>query len=69
MILEDELLGWNVSSMLLEKSGEQLLKVPVRMKQLVQSRTNAQLWMCLMVKVKSDAVKNNTAQEYGKLGP
>ena len=33
------------------------------------SRNNAQLWMCLMVKVKSDAVKNNIAQEPGMLGP
>ena len=34
---------------------------PERMKQLGQSRNNAQLWMCLVVKVKSDAVKSNTA--------
>ena len=26
-------------------------------------------WICLVVKVKSDMVKNNTAQEHGKLGP
>ena len=26
-----------------------------------QSRNDAQLWMCLVVKVKSNAVKNNTA--------
>ena len=31
------------------------------MKQLGQSRNDAQLWMCLVVKVKSDATKNNTA--------
>ena len=29
------------------------------MKQLGQSKSNTQLWMCLVVKVKSDAVKNN----------
>ena len=29
------------------------------MKQLSQSRNNAQLWMCLVVKVKSDAAKKN----------
>ena len=34
---------------------------PVRMKQLGQSRNDAQLWMCLVVKVKSDAVKKNIA--------
>ena len=28
---------------------------------LCQSRNNAQLWMCLVVKVKPDAVKNNIA--------
>ena len=35
---------------------EQLM---VRMKWLGQSGKNTQLWMCLVVKVKSDAVKNN----------
>ena len=30
-------------------------------KQLGQSGNHAQLWMCLVVKVKSDAVKNNIA--------
>ena len=34
-----------------------------------QSRNDAQFYMCLVVKVKSDAVKNNTAQEPGILGP
>ena len=29
------------------------------MKQLDQSGYDAQLWMCLVMKVKSDAVKNN----------
>ena len=48
-------------NMLLGKSGEQLLIAPERMKQLGQSGNNAQLWMCLVVKVKSDAVKNNIA--------
>ena len=48
-----------VSNMLLGKNGGQLLVVPERMKWLSQSGNIAQLWMCLMVKVKSDAVKNN----------
>ena len=34
---------------------------PERMKQLGQSRNNSQLWMCLLVKVKSDAIKSNIA--------
>ena len=43
---------------LLEKSRE---ITPEGMKRLSQSRNNAQLWVCLVVHVKSDAVKNNTA--------
>ena len=39
------------------------------MKWLGQSRNDAQFWMCLVVKVKSNAVKNSTAQEPGTLGP
>ena len=44
--------------MLLEKSRD---IAPKGMKKLSESRNNAQLWMCLVVKVKSDAVKNNIA--------
>ena len=40
----------------LEKSGE---IAPEGMKRLGQNGNNAQLYMCLVVKVKSDAVKNN----------
>ena len=40
----------------LEKSGE---IAPEGMKKLSQSKNNVQLWKCLVVKVKSDAVKNN----------
>ena len=42
--------------MVLEKSGE---IAPEGMKRLSQSRNNTQLWICLVVKVKSDAVKND----------
>ena len=55
--------------MLLEKSKEQLLIAPERMKLLGQSRNNVQLWMCLVVKVESEAVKNNISQESGMLSP
>ena len=44
--------GWPVSKMLLRNSRRQLLIVP---------ENNAQLWMCLVVKVESDAVKNSIA--------
>ena len=49
--------------MLLERSGE---IAPEGMKRLSQSRNDAQLWMCLVVKVKSDAVKNNIALGSGQ---
>ena len=52
--------------MLLEKSGA---VTPEGMKRLSQSGNNAQLWMGLVVKVKSDAVKNSIALEPGTLGP
>ena len=42
--------------MLLGQSREIVLE---RMKRVDQGRNDAQLWMCLVVKVKSDAVKNN----------
>ena len=57
--------GWKVSNMLLGKSRWKLLISPERMKQLGQIRNDAQLWMCLVVKVKSDAIKNITAQKPG----
>ena len=44
--------------MLLEKSGE---IAPEGMKRLSQSGNNVQVWICLVVKVKSAAVKNNIA--------
>ena len=59
MTLEDETPGRKVSSMVLGKSGGQLLIAPESMKRLGQSRNDAQLWVCLVVKVKSDTVKNN----------
>ena len=44
--------------MVLEKSEE---ISPEGMKRLNQSGNNAQLWMCLVVKAKYNAVKNNIA--------
>ena len=44
--------------MLLDKSGE---KTPERIKRLSQSENNAQLWLLLVMEVKSDDVKNNIA--------
>ena len=56
-------------NMILRRSREQLLIAPERMKQLDQSRYVTHLWMCLLVKMKSDAVKSNTAYEPGMLSP
>ena len=53
--------GQKVYNMLLGKSGVQLLIVKERMKQLGQGTNDSQLWMCLVVKVKSNAVKNKIA--------
>ena len=51
---------------LLEKSGD---IAPEGMKRLSQSGNNAQLWMCLVAKAKSDAGKNNIVYESRRLGP
>ena len=50
--------GQQVPNMLLEKSGE---TAPEEMKRLNQSGNSAQMWRCLVVKVKSNAVKKNIA--------
>ena len=52
-------LGQKVSNMLLGKNRGQLVIAPERMKRLGQNGNEAQSWMCLVMKVKSDAVKNN----------
>ena len=54
--------------MLLRKRRGQLLIVSERTKRLSQSGNSTQLWMCLVVKVKLDAVKNNTTYKTGMLG-
>ena len=55
-----------MSNTLLGKSGIIALE---RMKRLGQSGNDAQLWMCLVVKVKSNAVKNSIGQEPEMLDP
>ena len=66
---EMSLLGQKVSNVLLEKSRGQLLTALERKKRLAQNGNDTQLWMCLMVKVKSNDVKNNIVQEPEMLGP
>ena len=58
MTPEDEPPHSKVFNMLLGKSRE---TAPERMKQLSQSGNDTLLWMYLVVKVKSDAVKNDIA--------
>ena len=36
---------------------------------MIQSKNNTQLWMWLVMEIKTDARENNTAQEPGMLGP
>ena len=50
--------GQKVSKMLLGKNGE---TDPGRMRSLSQSINSDHLWMCLLVKVKSNVVQNNIA--------
>ena len=52
--------GEKVSNTLLGKSRGQLLIAPERMNEMAGSKwKHAQLCMCLVVKVRSDAIKNN----------
>ena len=53
--------GLKVTNMLVGKSGGELPVTPEWMKQLGQSGYDAQLWMCLVMKVKSNAAKNSIA--------
>ena len=64
--LKDELPRLVGANILLEISGE---ITPERMKRWSQSKNKAQLCMWLVMEVKSNAVKNNTAWEPGMLGP
>ena len=56
--LKDELPRLVGAQYALEKSGE---VTPERIKTQSQSENNTQLWIWLVVEVKSDAVKNNIA--------
>ena len=58
-----------MSDTLLGKRRGQLLIAPERMKWLGQSGNDAQLQMCLVMEVKSDAIENNISKEPGVLGP
>ena len=52
--------------MLLEIRGE---ITPERVKRQSQSKNTTQLWMGLVMEVKSDAIKSNIAQEPEMVGP
>ena len=58
--------GQYVPNMLLDISRE---ITPERMKGQNQSKNNTQLWMAFVIEARSDAVKNNIAQEPGMLDP
>ena len=61
MTPEDEPPGQKVSHVLPEKNRGQLVTAPERLKRQIQSESNTQLWLWLVMEVKSDAVKNNIA--------
>ena len=69
MTLEDEPCRLEDIQSATGKGRGQLLIALQRMKQPGKTGSSAQLWMCLVMKVKSDAVKNNTALQPGMLGP
>ena len=48
-----------------ESSG-QLLIAPERMKPLGQSENNVQLWICVVVKIMSNAIKNNCGEHQNR---
>ena len=64
--LKDELPGLVGAQYSTGKSGE---ITPERMKRQSQSKNNTQLWMWLVMEVKSSAVKSNIALEPGMLSP
>ena len=50
-------------------AGKREETAPERIKRMSKRVNDAQLWMCLVVKVESDAVKNKIAKEPGMLDP
>ena len=61
MLSEDDPPRSEGPNKLVGKSEGQLLIALERMMWLGQSGSSAQLWICLVVKIKSNAVKNNIA--------
>ena len=60
-VLEDKCLRSEVSNMLLGKSRERAItNSSTKNEVVVPNGNDIQLWMCLVVKVKSHAIKNNT---------
>lgn len=57
-VQKDELPQLAGARMPLQKSGE---RAPERTERRNKNENNTQLWVCLMMEVKSDAVKNNIA--------
>ena len=66
MTLKMSLPGQQVSNML---TGEEWRNNSRKNEVAEPKQKDAQFWMCLAVKVKSDVVKNNIALEPGMLGP
>ena len=67
MTLEDEHPRSEGVQYATRKEWKQLLIDPERMKQLGQTGNKTYLQLSLMVKIESDAVKNNISQELGML--
>ena len=68
MILEDELPKITRCPIYITREEQRAITNSSRKKkQLGQRRNDTQLWMCLVVKVKFNVVKNNIAQKPGML--
>ena len=49
-------------------TGDQWRTDSKKKEEMSQSKNNTQLWMCLVMEVKSDAVNSNIAYDPGMLG-
>ena len=61
MILEDEFLRSEGVQYTTREECSTIINSSRKMKRLGQSRNDIQLWLCLVMKIKSNAVKNNIA--------
>ena len=67
--LEDDPSRLEVVQYNIQEEQREIINSSRKVEELGQRRNNTPCWMCLVVKVKPNAIKNNTAYEPGMLGP